>query len=121
MYSQSYPVMLACVPSKRRGRRTPSLALPCCFDARPLEIIDAEGRDLTPNAQMLKRILAVLLLDDNRQVGIHEFVDELWGVDPSATAVQTRQTYLLGVRRHDERSVSSSPCPRWFGCTHRNR
>jgi DNA-binding SARP family transcriptional activator len=54
---------------------------------------------MTPTAPKVRQVLAFLLVRWNQIIPIGEFVDELWGDDPPASAMTTLQTYIYKLRR----------------------
>lgn len=66
----------------------------------PLEVNGGEDRELTPSAPKLRQLVALLLVSENRIVGIHEMMDELWGSRPPASALATLQSYIYKIRKN---------------------
>ena len=57
-------------------------------------------------------MLAILLLDANRVVGLDRLVDELWGDEPPAQAIGSLQAYVSHLRRLLEPDRSARTPPR---------
>lgn len=68
----------------------------------PLEVDGAS----TPTRPAQRRLLAVLALDAGLAVNRDVLIDRLWGDDPPATAVNTLQAHVSGLRRHLGERVS---------------
>lgn len=64
----------------------------------PLQITSREG-DITPTAPKLRTVLALLLMRPNEVIHTQQFIDELWGERPPATALSTLQTYIYKLRK----------------------
>ncbi|MFE2531633.1 BTAD domain-containing putative transcriptional regulator [Streptomyces sp. NPDC059371] len=63
----------------------------------PLEV--HRGSERTPSAPMVRRALAVLLLQAGDFVPVSLLIDELWDDEPPRLARKTVQTYMYQVRR----------------------
>jgi DNA-binding SARP family transcriptional activator len=67
----------------------------------PLEII-RYGRPVTPTANKIRQVLAMLAVDVGELVTIEAMTEELWGANPPRSATQTLQTYIMRLRRLGE-------------------
>ena len=72
----------------------------------PLELGNGSRR-LSLTAPKLRKVLALLLLQNNRMVLNMDLIDELWGVTPPPSAQSTLQTYIYKLRQF----LNSSPEP----------
>ncbi|MFI7574419.1 winged helix-turn-helix domain-containing protein [Micromonospora sp. NPDC049497] len=73
----------------------------------PLELLTTVDSPLAIGTPKQRLVLAMLATDAGRLVTIDQLVDELWPVDPPASAVANVRTYAANLRRlFDE--VSSS-------------
>jgi DNA-binding SARP family transcriptional activator len=64
----------------------------------PLEV--QSGHEYLPlTAPKLRKVLALLLLHNNRMVQNKELIDELWGTTPPPSAQSTLQTYIYKLRQ----------------------
>lgn len=77
----------------------------------PLDVI-ANGQPLALGRRKQRAVLAILLLDANRVVGLDRLVDELWGDEPPAQAIGSLQAYVSHLRRLLEPDRSSRTPPR---------
>ncbi|GDY31739.1 AfsR/SARP family transcriptional regulator [Gandjariella thermophila] len=57
------------------------------------------GTDITPNAQKLRALVALLALRSNTPVQVPEIVDELWGDAPPGSAIPTLHTHIYNLRK----------------------
>ncbi|WP_392958432.1 BTAD domain-containing putative transcriptional regulator [Streptomyces sp. LN245] len=64
----------------------------------PLEVHRGSG-ERTPSAPMVRRALAVLLLQAGDFVPVSRLIDELWDDEPPRLARKTVQTYMYQLRR----------------------
>ncbi|EWC63330.1 putative regulatory protein [Actinokineospora spheciospongiae] len=64
----------------------------------PLAVVTAD-RTITPTAPMLRRTLALLLLNVNSVVSFGTLVEELWDENPPRSAKTTLQTYIYQWRK----------------------
>ena len=64
----------------------------------PLEV-EAGGPPIELGPARQRAVLARLLLDPNRTVAIDRLVDDLWGVDPPATAVKLVHIHVSKLRK----------------------
>lgn len=62
----------------------------------PLEVVGTP----TPTRPAQRRLLAVLALDAGHAVNRDVLIERLWGEAPPATAVNTLQAHVSGLRRH---------------------
>ncbi len=53
----------------------------------------------TPSAPKVREVLSLLLLRHNQLIASRDFIDELWGDKPPASAHSTLQTYVYKVRK----------------------
>ncbi len=60
--------------------------------------IEINGRDVTPSAPKMRRILTLLILRSNTPVNIDDLVLELWGNHPPPSARTTVHTYIHKLR-----------------------
>jgi DNA-binding SARP family transcriptional activator len=58
-----------------------------------------EGRPVSLPAGKPRALLALLLLDRNRAVPVHELIDELWGEEAPETATKALQGYVSQLRK----------------------
>lgn len=63
-----------------------------------VEVFD-NGRDVTPSAPKIRRVLAMLTLRCKKIVPAELIVEELWGENPPKSAMTTLQTYIYQLRR----------------------
>ncbi|MFD0854507.1 winged helix-turn-helix domain-containing protein, partial [Actinomadura adrarensis] len=63
-----------------------------------LEVLH-DGRDITPTAPKLRRVLCFLILHPNQIVQTEALIDELWGDAPVRSAMTTMQTYIYLLRK----------------------
>ena len=59
----------------------------------------ADGRLVALGAPKQRALLALLLVNRRRVVSAEQLIDGLWGEDPPASAVQSLQVYVHGLRR----------------------
>jgi DNA-binding SARP family transcriptional activator len=64
----------------------------------PVEAV-VEGRRVSLPAAKPRALLALLLLNRNRAVPVHELIDELWGEQPPETATKALQGYVSQLRK----------------------
>src|SRR5436305_593372 len=64
----------------------------------PLEV-RADGRAIPLGGTQKRALLAALLLNANRPIGIERLVDALWGETPPATATTTVHVYISQLRK----------------------
>ena len=64
----------------------------------PLEIV-ARGGPVPTGSHKQRTVLAMLLMNSGRLVGLDELIDELWETDPPASAVANVRTYAANLRR----------------------
>ncbi|HZC74906.1 MAG TPA: BTAD domain-containing putative transcriptional regulator [Gaiellaceae bacterium] len=64
----------------------------------PVEVL-VDGTPAALGAPKQRALLAVLLVNRRRVVTSEQLVDALWGEDPPASAVQSLQVYVHGLRR----------------------
>lgn len=62
-------------------------------------IVCAEGRNVTPSAPKLRRVLSLLAIWANRVVRSDEIMEELWEDRPPLSATTTLQTYIYQIRK----------------------
>ncbi len=77
----------------------------------PLDVV-ANGQPLGLGRRKQRAVLAILLLDANRVVGLDRLVDELWGDEPPAQAIGSLQAYVSHLRRLLEPDRSARTPPR---------
>ena len=65
----------------------------------PLEVTGADGGPLDLGGAKPRALLALLLADAGRVVGVDRIVATLWGDDPPPTATGTLQAYVSHLRR----------------------
>ena len=65
----------------------------------PLEVTGPDGRPVDVGGAKPRALLAVLLAEANRVVGIDRIVTTLWGDDPPPTVTGTLQAYVSNLRR----------------------
>lgn len=65
----------------------------------PLEMRSAEGVLLHGARRKQRLLLALLVLQANRNVAVGELVDQLWGERPPASALPNLQSYIAQLRR----------------------
>ncbi len=63
-----------------------------------LAIVD-DARHFTPSAPKVRKVLSLLLLRHNQLISTRDFIDELWGDNPPASAHSTLQTYIYKLRK----------------------
>jgi DNA-binding SARP family transcriptional activator len=63
-----------------------------------LAIVNDTGR-FTPSAPKVRKVLSLLLLRHNQLISTQDFIDELWGDKPPASAHSTLQTYVYKLRK----------------------
>ncbi len=63
-----------------------------------LAIVDGT-RQFTPSAPKVREVLSLLLLRHNQLISTRDFIDELWGDNPPASAHSTLQTYIYKLRK----------------------
>jgi SARP family transcriptional regulator, regulator of embCAB operon len=73
-----------------------------------LEVMD-DDRVCTPSPPMVRRVLALLVLQANRVVHMDSLIGELWGFEPPRSAVTTVQTYIYHLRRLFEAEGLDTP------------
>jgi DNA-binding SARP family transcriptional activator len=64
----------------------------------PLEVSSAGNEILTPRAQKIRIVLAVLLARSNSVVPVSALISELWGESPPRTALQALRVYVSQLR-----------------------
>jgi predicted ATPase/DNA-binding SARP family transcriptional activator len=64
----------------------------------PIEAV-VDGRPAALGAPKQRALLALLLVDRRRVVTAEQLIDGLWGEDPPASALQSLQVYVHGLRR----------------------
>ena len=64
-----------------------------------LEVLDADGRTVTPRGRRARVLLALLLLRANESVTIDGLVDGLWGEGAPATATKVVQNLVSELRK----------------------
>ena len=64
----------------------------------PVEMA-VDGRPVSLPAGKPRALLALLLLERNRAVSVHELIDELWGEEPPETATKALQGYVSQLRK----------------------
>src|ERR1700751_3441869 len=64
----------------------------------PIEAL-IEGEPAALGAPKQRGLLALLLVDRRRVVTAEQLIDGLWGESPPASAVQSLQVYVHGLRR----------------------
>jgi len=64
----------------------------------PIEVL-IDGRPASLGAPKQRALLALLLLNRRRVVSAEQLIDGLWGQDPPASALQSLQVYVHGLRR----------------------
>jgi len=57
------------------------------------------GNSFCPSAPKVCQVLALLLLQPNRIVGVDTVIDEVWEENPPRSAVTTAQTYIYHLRK----------------------
>ena len=65
----------------------------------PLEVCDAEGRQLDVGRPMQRALLALLLLDPGRVVSVATIVDGLWGESAPPSVENSIQGYVSRLRK----------------------
>jgi DNA-binding SARP family transcriptional activator len=65
----------------------------------PLRVLHRDGRSVTPRAQKVRQLLALLVILGNQVVGMDTIIEELWGEQPPRTATVTAQTYISHIRK----------------------
>ncbi|TFV87175.1 AfsR/SARP family transcriptional regulator [Blastococcus sp. CT_GayMR16] len=77
----------------------------------PLEVTGPDGKALDVGGAKPRALLALLLADAGRVVGIDRIVSTLWGDDPPATVTGTLQAYVSHLRRvlEPERGPREAP------------
>lgn len=63
-----------------------------------LEIIQHD-RPVTPTANKVRQVLAMLAVDVGELVTNEAMIEELWGTNPPRSATQTLQTYIMRLRK----------------------
>ncbi|MEU9111254.1 AfsR/SARP family transcriptional regulator [Streptomyces sp. NPDC048483] len=63
----------------------------------PLEILRG-GRDITPSAEKLRWLLALLVARGSQVVSISSLIDEVWGENPPRSAIATTRGYICQLR-----------------------
>ncbi|HJQ74065.1 MAG TPA: winged helix-turn-helix domain-containing protein, partial [Gaiellaceae bacterium] len=64
----------------------------------PVEAL-VDGRPATLGAPKQRGLLALLLVNRRRVVTAEQLIDGLWGENPPASALQSLQVYVHGLRR----------------------
>lgn len=72
------------------------------------------GKDRTPSAPKLRRVLALLAVRANSVVSTEQLIEELWDENPPYSAATTLQTYIYQLRKmyglgHCPEAASESP------------
>ena len=65
----------------------------------PLRVVDRDGRDLTPDGSLQRRLLAVLVLRRGRVVSVDSAIDVLWPADPPRDPAAALQNHMFRLRR----------------------
>ena len=65
----------------------------------PLELVSDDGRILVVRGRLPRAVLAVLLLQANRPVGVDVLVDQVWDGRPPPSAAANLRTYVSQLRR----------------------
>ncbi|MDR7276797.1 AfsR/SARP family transcriptional regulator [Catenuloplanes atrovinosus] len=74
----------------------------------PIELTH-DGRILTPTPPKVRTVLALLLLRANRVVTVDALIREIWGDEPTRSAVTTVQTYVYHLRKQFSRERLDVP------------
>jgi DNA-binding SARP family transcriptional activator len=77
----------------------------------PLEVLDADERQLALGGQKQRAVLGLLLLERGRVVPTEVLVDRLWGEDPPPTATTSLQNTISRLRKllGPERLITKPP------------
>ena len=65
----------------------------------PIRVLAADGRDLTPDGALQRRLLALLVLRRGHVVSADAAIDVLWPVDPPRDPVAALHNHLFRLRR----------------------
>ena len=65
----------------------------------PIRVVDAEGRDVTPDGALQRRLLALLVLRRGQVVSADAAVDVLWPTDRPRDPAAALQNHLFRLRR----------------------
>lgn len=65
----------------------------------PIRVLDSEGRDVTPEGVLQRRLLALLVLRRGRVVLVDSAIDVLWPVRPPRDPVAALHNHLFRLRR----------------------
>ncbi|MEV6025286.1 AfsR/SARP family transcriptional regulator [Streptomyces sp. NPDC052036] len=66
----------------------------------PLEVEDANGTTVVPQAFKLRSLLALLCVNANSVVSTSHLIDALWSGEPPRTAETALQVYISKLRKH---------------------
>jgi DNA-binding SARP family transcriptional activator/tetratricopeptide (TPR) repeat protein len=80
-------------------RTQPRAAAPRFGILGPLQVLDAQGRQVSPGGPRSRQLLALLLLNPHRPLSSEFLVTAMWGESPSEGAVTTLRTHVAAVRR----------------------
>ncbi|HEY7627461.1 MAG TPA: BTAD domain-containing putative transcriptional regulator, partial [Ilumatobacteraceae bacterium] len=79
----------------------------------PIEIADGDGSTVGVGGPLMRRLLAVLVINAGRVVPVDRLIDAVWGDNPPVAADATLQTYVSRLRRSvgdgEHRIVSRPP------------
>ena len=65
----------------------------------PIRVSDADGRDVTPEGALQRRLLALLVLRRGQVVSVDAAIDALWPARPPRDPVAALQNHLFRLRR----------------------
>jgi predicted ATPase/DNA-binding SARP family transcriptional activator len=65
----------------------------------PLRVYDVDGRDVTPDGVLQRRLLALLVIHRGEVVTLDTAIDALWPIDPPSDPRAALQTHLFRLRR----------------------
>jgi predicted ATPase/DNA-binding SARP family transcriptional activator len=65
----------------------------------PIRVRDPEGRDITPDGALQRRLLALLVLRQGRVVSVESAIDALWPAKPPRDPVAALHNHLFRLRR----------------------
>jgi DNA-binding SARP family transcriptional activator/tetratricopeptide (TPR) repeat protein len=80
-------------------RTQPRAAAPRFGILGPLQVLDAQGRQVPLGGPRSRQLLALLLLNPNRPLSSEFLVTAMWGESPSEGAATTLRTHVAAVRR----------------------
>jgi DNA-binding SARP family transcriptional activator len=76
----------------------------------PLQV-SLDGRMVEPTARKTRQVFSLLAVRAGQLVTVPALMEELWGMDPPRSAIQSVQTYILRLRQLIERALPDGAGP----------